>query len=195
MTDDDRESTGLTNTLITLSKGPYISVNRLKHYVKNGLKFRSLNVEANRKMQISEVSVATENGITYYGVLTDIIELNYSGNIRHVLFKCIWVDDENRREYKIDEFEFPMVKFTHSIHGGEEMVHELYVLASQATQVFYVEDKRHKNWYVVVKTKARYVFDTGIGPHCDEDDMDEFFENIPYSLTNNDVGRDDLLWG
>uniref|UniRef100_A0A7N2RD77 DUF4216 domain-containing protein n=1 Tax=Quercus lobata TaxID=97700 RepID=A0A7N2RD77_QUELO len=75
------------------------------------------------------------------------------------------------------------------------MVHEPYVLVSQATQVFYVEDERHKDWYVVVKTKARYVFDTSIGPHCDEDDTDEFLENIPYSLTSLDVGRDDLRWG
>ena len=44
------------------------------------------------------------------------------------------------------------------------MVDEPYVLASQATQVFYVEEKRHKDWYVVVKTKARDVFDAGIGP-------------------------------
>nr|POE59734.1 hypothetical protein CFP56_38353 [Quercus suber] len=36
MTNADRESTGLTDTLITLSKGPYTSVNRLKHYVING---------------------------------------------------------------------------------------------------------------------------------------------------------------
>ena len=133
MTDADRESNGLTDTLITLSKGPYTSVNRLKHFVINGLKFRSLNVEGNRKTQNSEVSVVIEGGNTYYGVLTDIIELNYSGNIRHVLFKCKWVDDQNRRGYKTDEFGFPMVNFTHSVHGGEEMVHEPYILASQAT--------------------------------------------------------------
>ena len=33
------------------------------------------------------------------------------------------------------------------------------------------------------------------GPHWDEDDMDEFLENIPYSLTSTNVGRDDLRWG
>ncbi|KAK9988483.1 hypothetical protein SO802_028722 [Lithocarpus litseifolius] len=195
MTDADRERTSVTDTIITLSKGPYTVVNRLKHYVINGLKFRSLNVEANRKTQNSGVSVATEGGITYYGVLTDIIELNYSGNIRHVLFKCTWVDDQNRRGYKTDEFGFPMVNFTHSIHGGEELVDEPYVLASQATQVFYVEDKRQKDWYVVVKTKARDVFDAGIGPHCDEDDTYGFYENITYSITSNDAGRETLRWG
>nr|POF08237.1 hypothetical protein CFP56_74405 [Quercus suber] len=43
--------------------------------------------------------------------------------------------------------------------------------------------------------KARDVFDAGIGPHCDEDDTDEFLENILYSLTSIDVCRDDLRWG
>ena len=57
-----------------------------------------------------------------------------------------------------------MVNFTHCIHSGNEMIDEPYVLASQATQVFYVEDKRQKDWYVVVKTKVRDVFDAGISP-------------------------------
>ena len=72
---------------------------------------------------------------------------------------------------------------------------EPYVLASQATQVFYVEDKRHKDWYVIVKTKARDVFNASIGPHCDEDDTYGFYENIPYSVTSNDAGRENLRWG
>ena len=194
MTDVDRESTGLTNTLITLSKGSYISINRLKHYVINRLKFRSLNVEGNRKLQNNGVSVVTEGGNTYYGVLKDIIELNYSGNIRHVLFKCKWVDDENRRGYKTDAFGFPMVNFTHSVHGGEEMVHEPYVLASQATQVFYVEDKRQKDWYVVVKTKARDVFDADIGPQREENDVYSFSENVPYNISTNEIVADNLRW-
>ena len=39
------------------------------------------------------------------------------------------------------------------------------------------------------------MFDASIVPHCDEDDTNEFYENIPYSLTSNDVGRDNLRWG
>ena len=206
VTDADREKTSLTDTIIALFKGPYPLVNRLKHYVINGLKFRSLNVEANRKMvkanrktvkanrktQNNGVSVATKGGIMFYSVLTDIIELNYFGNIRHVLFKCKWVDDQNRRGYKTDEFGFLMVNFTHSIYGGEEIVDEPYVLASQTTQVFYVEDKRYKDWYVVVKTKARDVFDAGISPYCDEDDTFGFYDNISYSVTGNDASRENL---
>ena len=164
LTGVDRQREGVSDTLVALSKWPYIYVKRLKHYVINGLKFRSVNDEANRKTQNSGVSVTTDGGIMYYGVLSDIIELNYSNNIKHVLCKCKWVDDQNRRGYRTDEFEFPMVNFTHFIHGGDEMMDEPYVLASQAIQVFYVEDKMSKNWYVVIKIKARDVFGASIGP-------------------------------
>ena len=188
----DKKREGVSDTLAALSKWLYIYVKQFKHYVINDLKFRSVNDEANRKTQNSGVSVATDGGITYYGVLTDIIELNYFDNIKHVLFKCKWVHDEQRRGYRTDEFRFPMVNFTHFIHGGDEMIDEPYVLASQATQVFYVDEKRQKDWYVVVKTKARDVFDTGIGPQCDEDDVYSFSENVPYNISTNEVMSDNL---
>ena len=72
------------------------------------------------------------------------------------------------------------------------MMDEPYVLASQATQVFYVEDKRHKNQYVVVKTKAKDVFDASIGPQSDEDDTYSFYENVPYNISTNQVVSDNL---
>ena len=126
MIDTDKETTGVSDILITLSKGPYTLLKQLKYYAINGLKFRSSNNEANRKIQNSGVSIVTECGITYYGMLIDIIELNYSNNIKHVLFKFIWVDDQNIRGYKTDEFGFPMVNFTHFINGEDEMMDEPY---------------------------------------------------------------------
>ena len=38
------------------------------------------------------------------------------------------------------------------------------------------------------------MFDAGISPYCDEDDTYEFYENIPYSVTSNDAGRENLRW-
>ena len=72
------------------------------------------------------------------------------------------------------------------------MMDEPYVLASQATQVFYVENKRHKNQYVVVKTKVRDVFDASIGPQSDEDDTYSFSESVPYNISTNQVVSDNL---
>ena len=51
---------------------------QFKRYVINGLKFHTKDSEASRKTQNSGVCIITEGGATYYGVLIDIIELNYS---------------------------------------------------------------------------------------------------------------------
>ena len=53
------------------------------------------------------------------------------------------------------------------------------------------KNERHKDWYVVVKTKTKNVFDVGTSPQCDNDDVDTFCENIPYNISTNNV-RDDV---
>ena len=110
-----------------------------------------------RKTQNSGVCVVTEGGATYYGVLIDIIELNYSDKYRYVLFKCQWADVINGRGCKKDEFRFSLVNFSQLIHTSGRLIEEPYVLASQALQVFYMEDVRHKDLAMVVKTKRREV--------------------------------------
>ena len=159
------------------------------------MKFRTKDYEANRKTQNSGVSVAIKGGVTYYGVLTNIIELNYSKKLQYVLFKCEWVDLDSGRGYKTDKFGFLLVNFSRLIHKGDRLINELYVLASQASQVFYVEDPRHKNWMVVVKTKARDVFDVGTGASSD-DDVDNFCEKVSYNITIDNAHdvNDNLTW-
>ena len=61
---------------------------QFKRYVINGVKFRTKDSETTRKTQNNGVCIVTEGGVTYYGVLIDIIELNYSNEYRYVLFKC-----------------------------------------------------------------------------------------------------------
>ena len=60
--------------------------------------------------------------------------------------------------------------------------------------MFYVEDVRHKDWVVVVKTKPKEVFDVGINAsHDDDDDDDEvgtYLKNVPYNITTNDACDD-----
>ena len=72
------------------------------------------------------------------------------------------------------------------------MIDEPYVLASQVSQVFYVEDMRHKDWVVVVKTKLREVLDVGINAsHNDDDDeVGNYLENVPYNITTDDACDD-----
>ena len=81
MNDDDRQK--LSVTLRTIVACPYTRAKQVKHYVTNG--FRTKDFEMNKKIQNSGVSVVTEGGVIYYGILTDIIELNYSDKKRCVI--------------------------------------------------------------------------------------------------------------
>ena len=77
------------------------------------------------------------------------------------------------------------------IHTGGRLIDEPYVLASQASQVFYMEDVRYKDWVVVVKTKPREVFDVGINTsHDDDDEVVTYLENVPYNITTDDACDD-----
>ena len=76
MSDADRQK--LSVTLSTIGAYPYSRAKRMKHYVTNGLKFRTKDSEKNKKTQNSRVSVVTDGGVAYYGIVMDIIELNYS---------------------------------------------------------------------------------------------------------------------
>ena len=191
MSDADRKK--LSITLSTIGACPYSRAKQMKHYVTNGLKFQTKDSEKNKKTQNSGVSVVIDGGVAYYGIVTYIIELNYSNKIRHVLFKCKWVDVLSSRGYKIDELGFPLVNFTRLIHVGDELMDESYVLASEASQVFYVEDKRDKDWFVVVKTKASDVFDAGSGHFsAQDDDGDTYCKNVPYNIISDNVAFDNI---
>ena len=99
------------------------------------MKFCTKNSEATRKIQNSGVCVVTESGATYYGVLIDIIELNYSDKYWYVLFKCQWVDIISGRGCKKDKFGFPLVNFSWLIHTGGRLINEPYVSVFQASSV------------------------------------------------------------
>ena len=97
------------------------------------MKFRTKDSEETRKTQNSGVCVVTKGDATYYGVLIDIIKLNYSDKYWYVLFKYQWVDIISERGCKQDEFGFPLVNFSRLIHTGGQLINEPYVLASQAS--------------------------------------------------------------
>ncbi|KAG8363818.1 hypothetical protein BUALT_Bualt19G0061800 [Buddleja alternifolia] len=88
------------------------------------------------------------NGFRFH----DIIELDYFEGGKIVLFECDWVSP--RRAQKQDETGFTLVNFSRSRQHNEP-----FVLASQAQQIFYIEDPIEKGWRVVVRAKARDPFD------------------------------------
>ncbi|KAK6803192.1 hypothetical protein RDI58_000976 [Solanum bulbocastanum] len=79
-TNAQRKNQLATCELYSLARGPFDGVQRFKGYEINGFRFHTKLLEEMRKTQNSGVLVRGEaNGknINYYGVLTEIIELQY----------------------------------------------------------------------------------------------------------------------
>ncbi|KAE8725780.1 hypothetical protein F3Y22_tig00008145pilonHSYRG00058 [Hibiscus syriacus] len=100
--------------------------------------------------------------VTYYGRIQEIWDLDY--RIFTVpVFMCDWVDS---RGIKKDDFGFTVVNFARLDHQTER-----FILASQAKQVFYVQDQQDANLSVVGFTPHKmYKY----GANGETDDMLEY---------------------
>jgi hypothetical protein len=170
-------------------------------YVVNGKLFFTIAHDVGRRSQNSGVCVPTVDGETYYGKLTQIIEVEYYDQTKYVLFKCDWVDNTRGRGYKLDKHGLTLVNFKNLIHRGDKITDELYVLTSQVSQVFYVDDDKDPDWACAVTTKPRNVYDVGQGQGAD-DEQANYHESKPLQIDHNhhydphpdeiDYGRTDL---
>lgn len=133
-----------------LAIGPNRVIKRYKGLIINGFRFHTKSRERCRRTQNSGVLVTSstisyasardanplEGNVDYYGILTDIIELDYFNKFKVVLFRCDWADVNTSRGVKNDKYGFTMVNFSRTIHTGEHILDEPYVLSSQVKQVF-----------------------------------------------------------
>ncbi|CAD6253099.1 unnamed protein product [Miscanthus lutarioriparius] len=151
---------GITKKVRALAAKPSKHGVRYNGYIINGFRFHTLSREAARSTQNSGVVNIAEDGVNYYGRLTDIIELTYT-DYKVVLFKCDWYDVHHRAGLRNDEFGLPLVNFLKKIHTGEKLEHDPCVFSSQVEQVFYVEHPKAEGWNSVVRFKPRDTFDMG----------------------------------
>jgi len=92
----------MSNDLKFLARGPLENANRFTAYNINEFKFRTLTRDEGLRTQHSGVFLTSNTAcvsssvdrnlrqaeLSYYGKLEDIIELNYYGLFKVVLFKC-----------------------------------------------------------------------------------------------------------
>ena len=135
-------------------------------YVVNGYRFHTKTRAKNLSTQNCGVVVKSDvhsGGKEYFGVLKEIIELDYGNNHKVILFDCEWYDvfSENLG-IKRETYGITTVNVKRFLKTNEP-----YVLASQVEQLYYVRDHVHQNWQVVVKTNPRNFYDI---PSDDEDE-------------------------
>ncbi|WCJ29244.1 hypothetical protein M5689_010890 [Euphorbia peplus] len=144
--------------LLSLAHDPLQGIQTFKGYVINGFRFHIKELETKRLRQNSGVlvkGVMNDKTIDYYGILKEIVELQYLTGKRIALFKCDWWDvDHVGRAVKVDKHGFCSVNTTRKLTTDEP-----FVLASQVEQVFYVEDGLTPNWFVVLKGRSEHFVD------------------------------------
>ncbi|KAK5846280.1 hypothetical protein PVK06_002563 [Gossypium arboreum] len=180
-----------------LSQGLNRIIKRYSAFIINGYRFHTKYRQRMRRTQNCGVVVNSsitsyasardsnpvEGNVEYYGLLTDIIELDYYGRWKVVLFRCDWADVNTSRGIKEDQFGFTMLNFSRLIHTGQQLMDEPYVFSSQVKQVFYSKDPTDEGWYVVLRNTPRDLFEMGNGSR---DDIVERSETLPFPEQNLD---------
>ncbi|KAK5793831.1 hypothetical protein PVK06_034990 [Gossypium arboreum] len=180
-----------------LSQGPNRIIKRYSAFLINGYRFHTKYRERMRRTQNCGVVVNSsitsyasardsnpvEGNVEYYGLITDIIELDYYGRWKVVLFQCDWADVNTARGIKEDQFSFTMLNFSRLIHTGQQLMDEPYVFSSQVKEVFYSKDPTDAGWYVVLRNTPRDLFEMGNGSR---DDIVERSETLPFPEQNLD---------
>ncbi|KAD6795557.1 hypothetical protein E3N88_06453 [Mikania micrantha] len=128
--------------------------------IVNGVRFVVNNRDVRRTTQNSGVVTIGEDGTPYYGQLEDIIELNYIDNHSVVLFRCKWFDTSGKRLIKKDNI--TLIDVSREWYVGNAWYDtKQYILATQAKQVFYLQDpyRNSTNWRVVQDVHHRKLWD------------------------------------
>ncbi|KAL5541510.1 hypothetical protein UlMin_009220 [Ulmus minor] len=143
----------VTHELLSLASKSNIVVSSYPACIVNGVQFVTHARDVRLKTQNSSVSVpGTENEI-FYGQLQEILEFSYLNDFSVVLFKCKWFRCDSRR--MVTENNITSINITSESYKDDQ-----FILASQAQQVFYVEDpSRGPNWRVVQHVNHRSIWD------------------------------------
>lgn len=180
--------------------GPYNQGSCYNACNVNVFRFRTKSYEANKTTQNSGVMCRADttsfanrrdmnpiaSGVNYYGVLTNIIKIQYTNDLKFLLFKCDWVDGD--RGVKVDELKFTLVNLDRLMYRENRDTDEPFVLANQVEQVWYSRCPRESSYHVVMPMMRRDNYDVYSRDH----DIEAF---PAQQLDSRPVIRDDdVVW-
>ena len=131
--------------LVMHCRGPMVSAVQYNRYVVSEKLFRIIAYDVRKRSQNNDMYVLTIDGETYYGKLTQIIEMEYCDQTKYLLFKCDWADNTRGRGYKLDKHGLTLVNFKNVVQRGDKITDKPYVLIFQVSKVFYIKDDKDPN--------------------------------------------------
>ncbi|KAM0897692.1 hypothetical protein ACQ4PT_022407 [Festuca glaucescens] len=140
-----------------LAQEPFRIGRKYNSYTAKGFHFHTHSSDEGRPTQNSGVALAAESaGVIkmYYGIIREIVGLDYQHKENMVLFRCDWIDNRVEDKWvKTDQFGVTIVNLNHLFSSGDKLSDEPFISASQATQVYYVPEANDKGWCAVVQNK------------------------------------------
>jgi hypothetical protein len=82
------------------------------------------------------------------------------------------------------------VNFNNLLNSGNNVFDEPFILATQATQVYYVQDLVDTDWHSVVDATPRDYFDMGVRIDDNEDETDSYYTTEPQPLPTENLSND-----
>ena len=148
--------------MFALSSGPDLRVKTDAACSVNGVRYSTVAREKHLKTQNSGVMAkGTHRGetIEFYGVLKEVIELQYNSNLQHrrsvVLFRCDWYNQEGKTVGIRDDGHFKSININSFWYKSDP-----FILATQSTKIFYLQDNDLGNdWRVVQKFEHMGIYD------------------------------------
>jgi hypothetical protein len=163
----DNESSGLYD----LACGPDRHIRSYRGCIVNGVRYHTKEYAETRTTQNSGIFVSGDDGNSvteYYGELKNILELHYPGQNRVYLFDCDWWDTGSAAGLRMEQ------GFTFVNTSRKWCESDPFILACQASQVFYLEDRKlGGSWKVVQKWINRDIYDIPTVYNGDNSDDDE----------------------
>jgi hypothetical protein len=108
--------------LVMHFRGLMVTTVQYNRYVVNGKLFRTIVHDVEKRSQNSGMCVPTFDGETYYGKLTQIIEVEYYDRTKYILFKYDWADNTRNRGWKLDKHGLTLVNFKNLVHKGDQLL-------------------------------------------------------------------------
>ncbi|KAF3679796.1 putative nitrate transporter 1.4-like [Capsicum annuum] len=167
------DNSRLMEDLLSLSRGPTKYSTHCNGYIVNGYRFHVEDYDRSLRTQNCVIVVASKNDednemFDYYGVLTDVMELQFVPDRRVILFRCNWFDMHVKiKGIKRDEYDYVSVNPSRFLKTNEP-----FVLVDQASQVFYSNDNSNKGWHLVRKTQPRDSYEVVKQMDDDVDDLE-----------------------
>ncbi|MCL7038617.1 hypothetical protein MKW94_024680 [Papaver nudicaule] len=181
----DKGSADATDELYSIACGPDSRVKSYSGCVVNGVRFFTKSRDDIRTTQNIGLVVDGEHEgkpISFYGILSDIIELQYLFPYKVTLFKCEWFDLDPKKKRVIKDHNLTCIDVS-----GRWYKDDPFVLADgqQAQQVFYLDDyKFGSKWKVAEKMEHRHLWDV---PELEEIEETETYRTTEEAYQHNEV--------